>query len=337
MKIHLLGILLGVCILGLSAPLECGSAVEYGSVVECGYFSDIRGLLSHMEGTVNLIRNTLLSDTRRQFDFKTAEIDNILIRTSTILQKPFIVEQGGLALLMKEGVIEAGYIRSDDSVRMIGSIKVISEYRRNGYLVDEEGSLHYVYTGPSYTMDVVINTQYIIDALQLKYYFVLYDIKSGVGLQLTEEGKPGFLDIRPADLDISEYLDRGPVFIKVNRVLLIRPLKPAGRDVYIVAITPVITGYLFFHAVGLIVLLISAILLLVNVLVNTKKSRTRKAEGAHAMDEKSDIIREIDMEISDIIEGETTGKSKEIPKKKPPKKSTASFENLESDGIIIKR
>jgi hypothetical protein len=325
MKRYFLGVLLGVCVLGFSG------------VPGYGFSAGLHGVFAHIGLKLTDLCNAyLLMDNRTRFDRKAAEIENVLIQTATILQEPFIAKEGGLSLLRKNGLIKGGYIRTDDSVLIIGSIKAISEYRGNGYLVEEPGELHYIHTGSSYKIDVVINKRYITDSVQLKSYFVLYDAESGAVFTLAEEGKTAITDVRLADIDISEYLHRGPVFIKMNRVLMVRPLKPAGRKVYIVSVSPFIPGYSFFHAVALIVLLVSAILLLVHVLSNRMKSSARKVEGAHTMGKKSDIIREIDMEISDIIEEETAGKTKEIPKKQP-EEVTDSTERLESDGIIIKK
>ncbi len=273
----------------------------------------------------------LLHDTQKRFENNAEKIEAVLSQAASLLRDPLLTGEGWVQLLRENGIIDAAYIRMDDSVRMIGSMAP-SNLTGSGFFVDEWGKLRFVYVGTASVTEAILNERYVKDALPPETgCFFLYDTSSRKIFALAENGCEAV-----SGIDLSTYLDRSPVFIKINRILIAQPLRSAGRDVYIVSIGPFITGYSFFHSAALIVLLISAILLLMRTVLYSVKPKAQRGEGVHAMDEKSDIIHEIDMEISDIIEDETS--PKKTPEAKLKKEDAKETKNrLESDGIIIKK
>jgi len=283
----------------------------------------------------NDIRNNyLLYDTEKRFEYRADEIDAFLSRTASLLQEPIFIGEGGLEILKEDGIIDAAYIRADGKVRIIGNIQIFSNITGNGYVVDDKDILRFVYTDTAYRTEAILNESYIRNSLQTYTgNFYIYDSSTGGLFALTSGRNEIF-----AGIDFSGFLNRGPLFLKVNKTFAARPLRSGGTGVYIVSVGPFIAGYTFFRTAALIVLLISAIILFVRVVLYSMKTKSRKGGGARTMDEKSDIIREIDMEISDIIEEESPGKPKKAPKTKPTKEDVKDTESrLESDGIIIKK
>ncbi len=279
------------------------------------------------------VRNRyLLQDTQKRFENNAEKIEAVLSQAASLLRDPLLTDEGWLQLLREDGIVDAAYIRMDSSVRMIGSIKASSNLTGSGFFVDERGKLRFVYFGTASVTEAILNERYVKDSLPPDAgNFFLYDTSSREIFTLAENGYEAV-----SGIDLSAYIDRGPVFIKINRILIARPLRLAGRDVYIVSIGPFIMGYTFFHSASLIVLLISAIILLIRTMLYSLKTKARKGKGVHAMDEKSDIIHEIDMEISDIIEDETS--PKKIPEAKLKKEDAEETKSrLESDGIVIKK
>ncbi len=278
--------------------------------------------------------NYLLYDTQKRFEYHADEIDAFLSRTASLMQESLFDGEGFFEILKEDGIIDAAYIRTDGKVRIIGSIRTSSPITGSGYAVDDKDALRFVCMDEAYRAEAILNEGSIRDNLPAGIgAFFLYDRSSGGLFALTRGGKNTVTGI-----DFSGYLDRGPVFLKVNRVFIARPLKLGGDDVYIVYAGPFIAGYRFFRTAALIVLLVSAILLFIRVVLYSVKVKPQKGRGVRTMDEKSDIIREIDMEISDIIEEETSGEPKEAVETKSKKEDVEDVKNrLKSDGIIIKK
>ena len=282
----------------------------------------------------NIRNNYLLYDTEKRFEYQADEIDAFLSRIASLLQDPIFIEEGGLEILKEGGIIEAACIRADGKVRIIGNIQILSNITGKGYVVDDKDILRFVCTDTVYRTEAILNESYIRNSLQAYTgNFYIYDSSTEGLFALTSGGNDTV-----AGIDFSGFLNKGPLFLKVNKIFAARPLRSGATGVYIVTVGPFIAGYTFFRTAALIVLLISAIILFVRAVLYSMKTKSRKGEGARAMDEKSDIIREIDMEISDIIEEESSEEPKKAPEKKPTKEDVEDIESrLESDGIIIKK
>ena len=66
--------------------------------------------------------------------------------TGTLVIDSLIREQGWLEKLKNEGVFSGVYARIGDSDYIVGNISTRRYYLTNGYYIDRDGFMHYVYS-----------------------------------------------------------------------------------------------------------------------------------------------------------------------------------------------
>ena len=86
-----------------------------------------------------------------------------LYETGSLLVESLIQEREWLETLMDDGIFTGAYVRVRDKYYTVGSISTRQTQLTNGYYVDTDGFIHYVYSEVNGTvfLDAVIDLQFV--------------------------------------------------------------------------------------------------------------------------------------------------------------------------------
>jgi hypothetical protein len=255
-----------------------------------------------------------------------------LYETGTLMVESLITEQEWLEKLRDDGVFSGVYARIGDISYVVGTFSTLQTYLTNGYYIDKEGFIHYVYSED--------DGRIFLDAL--------------IGLGFAEnyfndlQRKPSavFFYDKVNDAYSTVYGDHDPLLERIDwdnagmngslkmvayrKTFFIKPMNLTGSEIYLVASYPFVIGTKALVLLGLLVNFVLVILLLksigVYVIICQKENRSRDIAVSQAGANVA-VIREIDLEVSDVT----------INKKRSRLEMQEAFSKLENDGIYIRK
>jgi hypothetical protein len=255
-----------------------------------------------------------------------------LYETGSLLVESLIRERDWLETLQNDGIFAGAYVRVRDTEYTVGSFSTWQTHLTNGYYIDTEGLIHYVYSedNGSIFLDAVIDLQFVEN-----YFEDLHRKPSGI--LFYDRVNDAFCTVYGVRDSLSEKINWDTVGVNgslktfgVRKAFFIRPMNLTGSDIYLVANYPFVLGKKGLILIGLLVNIVLIILLLKNiggyVLICLKQSRARSIAISQAGTNTA-VVREIDLEIADST----------INKDKSHRMRQKSLSNLEMDGIYIKK
>lgn len=265
-------------------------------------------------------------------------LSGALAEVSALLSSTPALTGGWLEDLIKEKIIASAYLRSISGEVRHGEHFIHNDRARSGYRISEDGLLHYnMFLGsPPVFMEVVINPEYIKRSLEISgrknSLHFLFDPGSGKHI-IISGNESLFPDNKKIIKMENSYVMRGLNLLIKMRVPL--------TDLEIFSIYRFPLGMRALNLFGLIGLLVFAIIVIVwtaRGFMVIKETLGGMAMGSaeEDKDKTTDVISEIDREISDIVE-EMEGSEQEEKTPGKEKKPGDRLSDLEKDGIIIKK
>jgi hypothetical protein len=255
-----------------------------------------------------------------------------LYENGALMVESLIRDQAWLEKLIKKGVFSGVHARVGEVDYTVGSFSTWQNYLTNGYYIDKEGSLHYVYSDDDgrVFLDALIGTGFAenyFNALRRKPSGVFfYDRVNDTYSTVYGETDP-FLNRLVWD---SPGVIGSLKILGLRKAFFIKPMNLTGSEIYLIASYPFVVGIKVLVLLGLLVNFILVILLIKSVgkyiAVCSKEGRLKEAVVGPVGADTS-VIREIDLEVSYAA----------INKKKSRFEMQESIEKLENDGIYIKR
>ena len=252
--------------------------------------------------------------------------------TGSLLVESLIQEREWLETLLDDGIFTGAYVRVRDKYYTVGSISTRQTHLTNGYYVDTDGFIHYVYSEGNGTvfLDAVIDLQFVEN-----YFKDLHRKPSGIlfydRVNNAVCNVHGVMDPLPEKITWDTVGVNGSLkTFGFRKTFFIRPMNLTGSDIYLVANYPFVLGKKGLILIGLIANIVLIILLLKSiggyVLLCLRQSKARNLvlsqTGANVA-----VIREIDLEVA----GSSINKNQSNDERKK------FLSNLETDGIFIKK
>ncbi len=288
-----------------------------------------------------IINEILLYETHESFYNTVDFIKSYMEDTRDLVNREFISDRRWASELKAGGFIHGAYIEIENVNYTVGDTFSPKLSSTDTFYIDNDGFIHYVYANEEYSIaaDIILAMSSLEESskdfqrIPLAIFF--YDKKSDKYSSLLGDVD----DFPEKTVKKMRELNLFTAFIGMRKILLMKELSLKNSEMVLFSLYSYKFGRKTILLFGLIAIIILTILLLWFVIDNIFKSSKQMKEEVFGMGEEEkagDIIREIDKEVSGIVEEkEELIQKKEVEPEKIEVDDT--IKKLEDDGIYVRK